>query len=138
MECDRCKQLEQNYFALEERLQTLERFIHINLGSDYVEIRNLKVITDGHNQAAILALGSGGASGWQVPIKVDGTTKCMICEELSESSLVCRECQMAVMSMRAEGQIEGLTSFAEAVSQGLIERWIEEQLEGMEGEPGDE
>lgn len=116
---------------LEAQLADLSQHITVQ-GSGYLEIRNVKIVADGHNLDTILALGSNNASGWQRPLAVDGAVKCLICEELTEKELICGQCRNAILDARAVGAEGHLATLSEAVSRGLLTKWIEEQLEGME------
>lgn len=116
---------------------------HLDVSNGAVSIKNAKLVVTDHNMQHIVVLGSSHASGWQKPIGIDATVKCIICEEMSVNDLICEECKTAIMFVRGSKSLQAMGDFidkfpvmAEAVSKGLLQKWIEDQIEEMEETDG--
>jgi hypothetical protein len=104
-----------------------------------IEIKNVKLTTD-YPGEAVVAIDGTGAAGVQKPFKFDGQGKCIVCDELTTDSIVCKPCKGAIRLARRimnddAGEFlnlfqdEGFIALLKFVSSNAVRKYMEAEIE---------
>ncbi len=113
-------------------------------GTNYepsIQFKNVKLATD-YPGEAVVVIDPGGAAGVQKPFKFDGQGKCIICTELTNDSLVCRQCAAAINLARQIGndgageflhlfQDEGFIALLKFVASNAVRKYMEAEIDDL-------
>lgn len=106
-------------------------------------LTDVEVRVNSYNRSGVIHVDGHDRPGWHKVISVEGPVKCLVCDGLTTDQAVCDDCSKAVAVIREIGARElveigkaihnsGLAELANAVSKGLITKWIQDQMEEME------
>ena len=110
------------------------------LGDSSIELRNVRLNTDIQGTGYVVAIEGGGTDGWQHPFGINGSTKCLICQSLTDNRPVCEPCEMAVSELSSKVEIlmriidvmdvvEWMVTFMNLMGRDVARKWMAKELD---------